>query len=253
MSTTLPNGLRVIVQPETISDTVTVFGQVKTNQDLQAAKGEEGIASVLEGLFPFGTADMNRLQFQQALDQISARVSAGSSFSLAVPAAHFAEGMKLLADNELHPALPAQAFAVVQKQTAGMVAGQLQSPAFLTELGLGQALLPANDPQLRHATPQNVMGLGLEQVKQYYAQTFRPDMTTIVIVGKVDPAQATQMVAQAFGEWKATGAKPDVEYAAVPANKPGQFHVPDASASQDSVGSWRRPSTSPALIRPATR
>ena len=235
VSTTLPNGLRVIVQPETISDTVTVFGKVKTNQDLQAGKGEEGIASVLEGLFPFGTADMNRLQFQQALDQISARVSAGSSFSLAVPSAHFADGIKLLADNELHPALPARAFAVVQKQTAGVVAGQLQSPAFLTVLGLDKALLPANDPQLRHATPQNVMGLNLEQVKQYYAQTLRPDMTTIVIVGKVDPAQATQVVAQAFGDWKAQGAKPDVDYAAVPANKPGQFHVPDTSASQDSV------------------
>jgi len=235
VSTILPNGLRVIVQPETISDTVAVFGKIKTNQDLQAGKGEEGVASVLEGLFPFGTVDMNRLQFQQALDQISARVSAGSSFSLAVPSAHFAEGIKLLADNELHPALPARAFAVVQKQTAGVVAGQLQSPAFLTALGLDKALLPANDPQLRHATPQNVMGLSLEQVKQYYAQTFRPDMTTLVIVGKVDPAQVTQVVAQAFGGWKATGAKPTVDYAAVPANQPGQLHVPDASASQDSV------------------
>lgn len=235
VSYTLPNGLRVIVQPETISHTVTVYGKVKTNQDLQAAKGEEGVASVLEGLFPFGTTDMNRLQFQQALDQISAQASAGSSFSLAVPAAHFAEGIKLLADNELHPALPARAFAVVQHQTAGALAGQLQSPDFLAQLGLGKALLPANDPALRYATPKNVMGLSLDKVKQYYAKTFRPDMTTIVIVGKVDPARAKQVVEQAFGSWKAQGARPEVDYAAVPANKPGQFNVPDRSASQDSV------------------
>jgi zinc protease len=231
----LSNGLRVIVQPETISDTVTVFGKIKTNQDLQAAKGEEGVADLLEGMFPFGTTDMNRLQFQQALDQISAQASAGTSFSLAVPAEHFAEGIKLLADNELHPALPAQAFAVVQHQAAGALAGQLQSPAFLTELGLGKALLPANDPALRHATPKNVMALTLDKVKQYYAQTFRPDMTTIVIVGKVDPAQAKQVVEQAFGSWKAEGTKPKVDYAAVPANQPGQLNVPDTSASQDSV------------------
>lgn len=235
VSYTLANGLRVIVQPETISDTVAVYGQIKTNQDLQAPKGEEGVADVLAGLFPFGTTDMNRLQFQQALDQISAHVSAGTSFSLAVPSAHFAEGIKLLADNELHPALPARAFAVVQHQTAAAVAGQLQSPAFLTGLGLQKALLPAHDPSLRHATPQNVMGLNLDKVKQYYAQTFRPDMTTIVIVGKVDPTQAKQVVEQAFGGWKAEGPKPDVDYAAVPANKPGQFNVPDSSASQDSV------------------
>lgn len=232
---TLPNGLRLIVQPEDISDTVTVYGRIHTNQDLQAAAGDDGVADVLGGLFPFGSTHLDRLQLQQALDAISAKESAGTSFSLAVPAAHFAEGVQLLADNELHPALPPQAFAVVQQQTAGFVAGQVQSPDFLAELGLDQALLPKGDLQLRHATPQSVAGLSLDKVKRYYAQTFRPDMTTIVIVGKVDPAQAKQVVEQAFGDWKADGAKPDVDYVAVPPNPAGQLHVPDSSATQDSV------------------
>lgn len=235
VSYTLSNGIHLIVQPESISDTVEVFGQIKTNQDLQAPKGEEGVADVLDGLFPFGSTSLNRLQLQQALDAISATASAGSRFSLAVPSAHFAEGIKLLADNELHPALPAQAFAVVRHQMAGIAAGQLQSPDFLTQLGLGKALLPANDPQLRHATPQDVMGLTLDKVRRYYASAFRPDMTTIVIVGKVDPAQAKRQVEQAFAGWKAEGARPEVNYAAVPASKPGQLQVPDSSASQDSV------------------
>ncbi|MBD8878969.1 insulinase family protein [Rhodanobacter sp. 7MK24] len=235
VSYTMPNGLRLIVQPETISDTVELFGSIKTNQDLQSAKGDEGVADVLEDLFPFGTEHLNRLQFQEALDAISAHVSAGYDFSLSVPSAHFAEGVKLLADNELHPALPAQAFPVVQQQTAGVLAGQLQSPDFLLQLGLDKALLPANDPQLRYPTPQNVMALTLDKVKQYYAQTFRPDLATIVIVGKVDPAQAKQVIEQAFGDWKAAGARPDTDYAAVPANQPGKLHVPDTSAVQDSV------------------
>ncbi|MEY2168151.1 MULTISPECIES: M16 family metallopeptidase [unclassified Rhodanobacter] len=232
---TLPNGLKLIVQPETISDTVELYGAVQTNQDLQAPKGEEGVADVLEGLFPFGTEHLDRLAFQQALDAISAHESAGASFSLAVPSAHFAEGVKLLADNELRPALPAQAFSVVQRQVAGAAAGILQSPGFLFEQGLDKALLPANDPALRHPTPQNVMALTLDKVKAYYAQTFRPDLTIIVVVGKVDPAQAKNVIEQAFGDWKAQGPKPDTNYAAVPANKPGKLHVPDASAVQDSV------------------
>ncbi len=231
----LPNGIHLIVQPESISNTVELFGKIRTNQDLQAGKGEEGVAEVLGGLFPFGSTHLNRLQLQQALDGISASESAGSSFSLSVPSAHFAEGLKLLADNELHPALPPQAFAVVQHQLAGIVAGQLQSPDFLTELGLDKALLPANDPQLRHATPQNVMALTPDKVKSYYAATFRPDMTTIVIVGKVDPVQAKQLVEQAFGDWTADGAKPAVDYAGVPANKACELNVPDTSATQDSV------------------
>lgn len=235
VSYTLPNGLRVIVQPESISDTVELYGGIKTNQDLQAGKGEEGVAEVLEGLFPFGTEHMDRIQFQSALDAIGAHESAGYSFSLAVPAAHFAAGVKLLADHELHPALPAQAFPLVRKQTAGMVAGQLQSPDFLYQLALGKALLPEGDASLRHATPQNVMNLTLDQVKQYYGQTFRPDLATIVVVGKVDPATAKQVIEQAFGDWKTSGPKPATDYVAVPANAPGKLHVPDASAVQDSV------------------
>ncbi|HJU25500.1 MAG TPA: pitrilysin family protein, partial [Rhodanobacteraceae bacterium] len=235
VSYTLPNRLRLIVQPEDISDTVEVYGRIKTNPDLQAPKGEEGVEDVLDGLYRFGSTHLNRLQLQSALDAISASESAGSSFSLAVPAAHFAEGMKLLADNELHPALPAQAFAIVQKQMEGATAGEIQSPSFLAQIGLYKALLPAGDAALRYATPQSVAGLTLDKVKAYMAKAYRPDMTTIVIVGKVDPAQAKQIVEQEFGSWKANGPKPEVDYAAAPPNKPGQLNVPDKSALQDSV------------------
>ncbi len=234
-SYTLPNGLRLIVQPESISDTVQVYGKIKTNEDLQAPKGEEGVADVLDGLFPFGTTSLDRLRFQQALDAISARESAGSSFSLAVPSANFAQGMSLLADNELRPALPPEAFNVVQRQQAGFVSGQIQSPDFLLQLGLGKALLPTGDPQLRYAKPQEVMGLNLDKVKAYYARTFRPDMTTIVIVGKIDPERAKKIVEETFGAWKSEGAQPNVDYAAVPSNRSSHLYVPDNSASQASV------------------
>jgi zinc protease len=235
VSYVLPNGLRLVVQPESISDTVEVLGSVHTNADMQAANGEDGIADVLEGLFAFGSASRDRLQLRRALDEISARANAGSRFSLAVPAANFEQGMALLADNELHPALPADGFAIVQRQQAGLVAGQIESPGFLVQFGIAKALLPAADPALRHATPDRVRALTLAKVRQYYAQTFRPDMTTIVIVGRVDPDKARQVVETTFGAWRASGPRPDVEYPPVPPNAPARLHVPDASAVQDSV------------------
>lgn len=231
----LANGLRLVVQPEAISATVELFGSVRTNPDLQAAPGEAGIAGVLDGLFPFGSASRDRLQLRQALDAISASESAGSSFSLAVPAAHFEQGLALLADNELHPALPARAFAIVQRQQSGFVAGEIRSPDFLAQIGTARALLPTGDPALRHATPAGIDALTLPQVRRYYARTFRPDMTTIVIVGKIDPSQARTAVEREFGAWQASGPRPEVDYPAVPPNRPGHLQVPDASAIQDSV------------------
>lgn len=232
---TLDNGLKLIVQPETISNTVEVYGGIRTNEDLQAAKGEKGVADVLDRLYQFGTTHLSRLQFQQALDNISASASAGSKFSLSVPSAHFARGMQLLADNELHPALPSQAFAIVQHQEAAATAGELKSPDFLTTIGLDKALYPAGDSALRYATPKSILGLTLDKVKAYRTSTFRPDMTTIVVVGKITPEQARNIVEKNFGSWSATGPKPQTSYPAVPPNKPGQLNVPDKSASQDSV------------------
>ncbi len=232
----LANGLRVIVQPEAVSKTVQVFGRVKANQDLEAAPNPQGVADVLGGMFSFGTANLDRVHFEAALDAISAHEQAGEAFSLAVPAANFEAGMRLLADNELHPAMPEPAFQVVRQRVAATVAGSLQSPDFLNAIALGKALLPAGDPQLRYPTPQTVGALTLADVRDYYARVYRPDMTTIVIIGDVTPAQAREVAEQTFGAWKASGPKPDTDYPAVPPNPAGsQFNTPAATALQDSV------------------
>ncbi len=235
VSFTLDNGLRVIVQPESVSKTVEVYGRIKTNSDMQAPKGQKGVAGVLDSLFEFGTRKLDRLQFQAALDAISARVSAGSSFSLAVPSQHFARGVQLLAANELRPALPQQAFAIMQRNQARAQAGQIKSPGFLHAIHLDRALYPAGYPGLRYATPKSIDSLDLAAVKAYYRQTFRPDLTTIVVIGDVTPQQARKVIQANFGSWQASGPKPDTDYPATPPNRPSQFRTPDSSAVQDSV------------------
>ncbi|MCJ2184724.1 insulinase family protein [Novosphingobium sp. 1949] len=233
---TLANGLRVIVQPETVSDTVEVFGAIDTNQDMQAAKGKEGVADVLDDMFAFGTGQHDRIAFQSALDAISAHESAGARFSLAVPAAHFATGMQLLAENELDPALDQKAFSVMRDQEAAAVAGEVASPDFRDRIGLERALLPAGDPALRYATPGSLGGLTLADIKAYYERAYRPDMTTIVIVGKVSAQEARAVAEKTFGAWRASGPRPVVDYPAVAVNRAGgDFVTPAASAVQDSV------------------
>ena len=52
----LPNGLRLIVQPqEHVSHTVSVFGRVRLMPAMQEPPGKEGIASLMRGLFEYGT------------------------------------------------------------------------------------------------------------------------------------------------------------------------------------------------------
>lgn len=231
----LPNGIRLIVQPENISPTVSIVGEVKSDPNLQAATGKEGISAVLNDLFSYGTTTLDRLAFQKALDDIAANEDAGSGFSLRVLSDQFDRGIELLAANLLKPALPESAFKVVQKETAEEVAGELESPAFITRLTLRRALYPRGDPELRHATPQSVSALKYQDVRTYYDSVFRPDLTTIVVTGQITPEKARATIEKNFGSWKAVGPKPKTDPPSVPANKPSAAAVPDTSRVQVEV------------------
>lgn len=232
---TLPNGLKLIVQRETVSNTVSLYGHIDNRPDVEQPKGQEGVNAVLAQMFSYGTRSLDRVAFQKALDDIAADESAGTDFSLQVLPDHFDRGLALLAENELDPALPEGAFKVVRGQAASAVAGQLQSPGYLAGRALSSALFPKQDPTLRQATPESVSNLTLDDVKRYYRDTFRPDMTTIVVIGNVTPERAKAEVEKYFGAWKARGPKPTTDLPPVPPNQPSATTVPDASRVQDQV------------------
>jgi zinc protease len=232
---TLANGLRLIIRPAEVSDAVTVLGQVKNNDDLEELPGKEGVSGLLAGLLSYGTASFDRIAFQKAQDDIGADIHAGTSFSLHVPADQFERGMELLADNLLRPALPEAAFPVVRGESVSALQGQATSPAYFAKRALREALYPENDPVLRDPTPESVSSLSREDVLAYHARAFRPDMTTIVIVGKITLDRARTTAERFFGAWKPRGAAPVTELPPVPPNKPAHVLVPDASRVQNEV------------------
>lgn len=232
---TLPNGLKLVVVPTTISPTVVVRGEVLTNAGLEAPAGKEGVEDILGGLFSYGTTTYDRIAFQTELDKIAANVSAGSSFGLDVLSKDFDRGTQLLADDELHPALPANAFAIVKQQTVGELTGAVQGPDYKAQVALANALYPAGDPARRHATPQSAASVTLDDVKAYYAKAFRPDLSTIVVVGDTTPDAARATIEKYFGGWAAAGPAPQVFPPAAPPNKAAAATIPATGRIQADV------------------
>jgi zinc protease len=232
---TLANGLTLIVQPEDVSDTVSVFGHIRNRPELQEHKGQEGVAQVLAQLLTYGSEHLDRVAFQQALDAIGARERAGTDFSVESLAESFDRAVQLLAENELQPALPEPAMQVIRGQVALGVAARNASPGFLTQRSLRTALYPADDPSLRLSTPETVRALTLADVRAYYRSVFRPDLTTIVVIGRVEPERARRVIEKYFAAWQAAGPKPAVDLPSAPDNQPHSVVVPDASRVQDRV------------------
>lgn len=235
VETTLANGVKLIVQPERSTNAVLVSGQIANNQQVQEPAAKEGVGDVMSGLFTYGSTTYDRIAFQTELDKIAANEQAGTSFSVESLSKDFDRAVALLADNELHPRFEQQWFDIVKQQTVGALTGTVNSPDHLAQVAMSKALYPQGDPLTRFATPQTVGAVTLDDVKAWYASAYRPDLTTIVVIGNVTPEQAKAAVTKYFGDWKSDGPKPNVFPPPAPPNKASSVNVPATGRVQSSV------------------
>ena len=231
----LANGLRLIVAPERTSASVVVQGSILHDPGLEEPVGEAGVGDVVEALLPFGTRTYSRVAYQSQLDAIAATVHAGFSFSLATLASHFDRGMALLADDELHPAFAKHDFEVVRAQRSDELSGEATSPDHLAAVATAERLYPQGDPGRHFSSPADVEKLTLPEAVAFHRGAFRPELTTIVIVGDVTVPQARRVAERWFGGWKNVGPTPRIAPPVVADNRPASTTIPATGRVQDTV------------------
>ncbi|MDP9111737.1 MAG: insulinase family protein, partial [Candidatus Eremiobacteraeota bacterium] len=82
---------------------------------------------------------------------------------------------------------------------------------------------------LRYPTALSVASISRDDLLAYSARYWRPDLTTLAIVGDITPQQARREVEAAFGSWNATGQKPDASESAFPGAQGGEDYVGTAA------------------------
>ena len=232
---TLANGLRLIVQPLATGNAVTMIGRVHTDEGLQAPAGKEGVSDMLGTLFDWGPRGMSRSDFEAAMDSIGAEYSMGTSFSLQCLPEYFEKGVELVSRDILDPALPADAFSSQQPLQAQQAGGKMRSPVYQFQLAVQRGLAPDRDPSLRRPTPDSIRSLTLDDVRAYHRAVVRPDQTTIVVMGKIDTMTARSIIEKFFGNWRADGPKPRLEYDPVPPSQAHDVFIADDMRQQDEV------------------
>jgi zinc protease len=230
----LSNGITLVVQPETISDSVFLYGSVKTNPVAEEPVGKEGVALVLAAMFDYGTLTQDRLTFTRAQDDADSQVSGGARFGMQTTSRSFDRAVALLAQAELQPRFDEPTFALARQHASEELQTELGGSNSIATRRAASFLLPPGDPELREPTVSGLEALTLDDVKAYYTKTIRPDLTTIVIAGNVTPAAARSAIEREFGAWRASGDAPDVQLAPLPLNPPGEVHLP-LPVGQDSV------------------
>ena len=232
----LRNGLTLTVRPEHFSPTVVMRGYIENKPDLYEPRGKDGVASLTESLLPYGTTTYGRTEYDAQVDAISANLGLGTSFAATVQAKNFDRAVQLLADGMLHPAFPAPAFAVMQNDLVRSLAAVANEPGTLADIAQTQALYPPGDPRRRRATPQTVSAIKPADVRSWYKFAYRPDLTTIAIVGDVTPQQALTAIQRYFGSWPEPKTKrPSFRYPAIKSNSKKSVTVSSASNTHSEV------------------
>jgi predicted Zn-dependent peptidase len=184
--------------------------------------GKTGVANLTSAMLREGTTTRKSLDIadQTSFLGISLFPQASwesSTLSLHTPTAQLDSALALFADVALHPSFPANEFERIKKnrltellqlRDQGPAIANLVFPAIL----YGSAH-PYGAPLI--GTEGTVSSLTTADLQAYYQANFKPNNTTLIIVGDVTPAQIEQKINALFGGWQ-RGDVPQLKYSDPP-------------------------------------
>lgn len=213
---TLANGLRVIVQEKHDRSTVYIGGVIESSPAF-IPPGREGIERLADAMAGFGSEHYDFTKLRKTTDDIGAGITLGQTFGAHGFAHDFETLLGVLADSEEHPVFPSNWLAIQQSQLANSIDSENAISGVLVSRAYMQRLLPPDDPALRYATAQTIAAISRDDLLAFTKKYWRPDLTTIAVVGDVTPDRVRRAVQAAFGGWTNDGPTPSTAQPPLPA------------------------------------
>ncbi|MDQ2991959.1 MAG: insulinase family protein, partial [Candidatus Eremiobacteraeota bacterium] len=225
---TLSNGLHVIVQEKHDRPTFVLKGAIRSNVAFQAP-GQQGIARLTSSVADYASDAYPFDVRHRTTDDLGAYLSTGASFSAHGMSHDFDAILKIVADGEIHPSFPQQWVDLERDQLANSLQSENDLASTVFDHAYLHLLLSPGDPALHFATKDTVSALTRDDLVEYAHRYWRPDLTSIAIVGDVDPARVRRALEATFGSWSAQGPTPSTQQPALPHATAGHAWVGTAA------------------------
>lgn len=212
---TLPNGLHVLVQVKRDRPTFTLVGRIDSSPAFEPP-GEEGMIRLVSDVADYGSQAYPYEGRLTELDDMGAEVTFGQDFSAKGMTTDFDKIVDIVADGEEHPTFPEPWFSRDRGQIANSVAEEERISGEAIERLYQEHLLAPDDPTLRQANADTIASITRDDALAYVARYWRPDLTTIAVVGDVSPQEVRSAFERAFGAWQRIGETPSVTQDALP-------------------------------------
>lgn len=214
----LPNGLRLVTIPTDSPNLVSIYIVVQTGSRNEVEPGKTGFAHLFEHLMFRGTEKYSPEKYQEVLSRAGAASNASTSDDLTQYYTTFSKEdlpqiLAMESDRFQHLKYSPELF----KTETGAVLGEYNKNSSNPEEKLDEVL---HDTAFdRHTYKHTTMGF-LKDVQdmpnqydyslRFFDRYYRPEYTTIVVAGDIDPKRVRALVDQSWGNWKRGNYHPDI-------------------------------------------
>jgi zinc protease len=170
-----------------------------------------GTASLTAELLDEGTTTRNALQISDAVRDLGAELTTGSSFdgsrvNLNILKRNLDQGLALMSDVVLNPTLPKEELERQRGIYLGRIVQEAKQPTvaalktFLRNLYGPQH--PYGQPFTGSGTEESIKTMQRDDLLNYYRSNYFPNNSAVVIAGDLTMQEATAKLEKSFGPWK---------------------------------------------------
>ena len=230
---TLPNGLKVIVVPTGFPNIVSLQIPVQTGSRNEVEPGKSGFAHFFEHMMYRGTKKYSAEAWNAIMTKAGARTNAYTSDDLTNYHATFSKEdlekvLEIEADRFKNLSYSEEAFKTEARAVLGEYNKNSQSPVrklLEVQRNAAYTVHPYKHTTMGFIQDIEDMPNQFEYAKLFFSRWYRPERTTIIVAGDVEPNHVFGLVEKYWGDWEKGTFTVDIPQE--PAHKgPVYAHVP---------------------------
>ncbi|MDQ3555466.1 MAG: insulinase family protein, partial [Gemmatimonadota bacterium] len=219
---TLTNGLDVWIVRQAELPLVTLRLVVNAGSVADPAN-QPGLASLTAAMLDEGTRTRSALEIADQIEFLGASLGTGAGYdasyvTLSTLARNLPAALEVFADVVTSPAFPETELERLRSERLTSILQGLDQPTVLASQQFTERIYGPAHPYGRpvEGTTVSVRGFQVPQMRRVHQTYYRPNNSSLIVVGDVSPEQLVPLLERTLGPWQRAEV-PDIRYPEAPA------------------------------------
>lgn len=210
----LPNGMVLVTSEQRTLPIVSMNFMIRAGSRFDP-KGEPGVANLTSRLLTYGTTQRDAMKISGILDHLGASLGADCGVNLATVHLNILKkdlnvGLGLVAEILTDASFPDEEVKRLKQTLLASIKAKNDRPRTIAQEAFMNTLYP-NSPYGRpvEGTEDSVAKISRAQIVDFYRRYYRPNRSTLIVVGDVSHQEMATALTKAFAKWEPDESKSD--------------------------------------------